>query len=287
MTVRQIVMLALQLSIMSTVFGFGLKSTTADLLYLARRPALLARSLLSVFVIMPVVAVALVKLFAFPRPAEIVLIALAISPVPPLLPKKEAKAGGKASYGLGLMATLALVSIVVVPLAAAILEWYFGRPLTMPPGAIAAVVLKSALVPLAAGMVVRATFPAVARRLEDVVVLIVKLLMPASIVALLVAALPAMWAFIGSSTVLALAMFTVAGLAIGHLLGGPDPDHSVVLGLSTACRHPAIALAFASANFPDQHFGALILLYLIVSAVIGIPYVRWNNPAARAVRVAA
>lgn len=287
MTVKQIVMLALQLSIMSTVFGFGLKATTADLLYLVRRPALLARSLLAVFVIMPVVAVALVELFAFPQPVEIVLIALAISPVPPLLPKKEAKAGGKASYGLGLMAMLALVSIVVVPLAAAILERYFGRPLTMPPGAIAAVVLKSALVPLAAGMVVRATFPAVARRLEDVVVLIVKLLMPASIVALLVAALPAMWAFIGSSTVLALAMFTVAGLAIGHLLGGPDPDHSVVLGLSTACRHPAIAFAFASANFPDQRFGALILLYLIVSAIIGIPYARWSNPAARPVRVAA
>lgn len=259
MTAKQIVMLALQLSIMSTVFGFGLKATTADLLYLIRRPALLARSLVAVFVIMPVVAVALVELFAFPQPAEIVLIALAISPVPPLLPKKETKAGGHASYGLGLMAMLALVSIVVVPVAAAILERYFGRPLTMPPGAIAAVVLKSALGPLAAGMVVRAVSPMVAKRLERVVNLIVKLLMPASIVTLLVAALPAMWAFIGSSTVLAMAMFTVAGLAIGHLLGGPDPDHAVVLGLSTACRHPAIAFGFASANFPDQHFGALIL----------------------------
>lgn len=121
----------------------------------------------------------------------------------------------------------------------------------MPPGAIAALVLKSALGPLAAGMVVRAVSPMVAKRLERVVNLIVKLLMPASIVTLLVAALPAMWAFIGSSTVLAMAMFTVAGLAIGHLLGGPDPDHAVVLGLSTACRHPAIAFGFASANFPQ------------------------------------
>jgi hypothetical protein len=37
----------------------------------------------------------------------------------------------------------------------------------------------------------------------------------------------------------------------------------MVLGMSCACRHPAIAFAIASANFPDQRFGGAILLYLI------------------------
>ncbi len=69
------------------------------------------------FVVMPIVAVALVRLFEL-RPAfEIALVALAISPVPPLLPKKEGKAGGESGYGLGLMATVSLLAIALVPLS--------------------------------------------------------------------------------------------------------------------------------------------------------------------------
>ena len=52
---------------------------------------------------------------------------------------------------------------------------------------------------------------------------------------------------------------------------------AVVLGMSCACRHPAIAFAIASANFPDQRFGGAIILYLLLSLLIGVPYVRWNR----------
>jgi BASS family bile acid:Na+ symporter len=197
------------------------------------------------------------------------------------LPKKEAKAGGHASFGLGLMAMLALVSIVAVPAAAEILERYSGRPFAMPPGAVAGVVLKAALVPLAAGMVVRAGLPALAARLEKVVTLLGTVLMPVAIVVLLAGTLSAISAFIGGGIIIATTIFTVAGLGIGHLLGGPDPDHAVVLALSTACRHPAIALGIATTNFPDQHFGPLILLYVIVSTAIGIPYVAWRKQVTR------
>ena len=71
--------------------------------------------------------------------------------------------------------------------------------------------------------------------------------------------------------------FVIVGLLIGHLLGGPEREHSVVLALSTACRHPAIALTIASANFPDLRFGGTILLYLLVSIVVCIPYVAWQR----------
>ena len=67
------------------------------------------------------------------------------------------------------------------------------------------------------------------------------------------------------------------GLAVGHWMGAPEPAHSVVLALSTACRHPAIALAIATVNFPDQRFGGTILLYLLVSAAVGFPYVAWQR----------
>ena len=272
MGLKQIVMLALIVSIFGTVFGFGLRATKEDLLYLIRRPGLLVRSLLSVFVIMPVIAVALVEIFNFRPEVEILLVALAISPVPPILPKKESKFGGHGSYALGLLAILSLVSIVAVPLVVEILQRVFGRELTISTVTIAAAIVKTVLAPLVAGMAVRAWLPALAEHIERPVALAANILLPLAALLLVAGALPAMWATLGNLTLFAVVIFTVAGLAVGHVLGGPNPDHAVVLALSTASRHPAIALAIASATFPDQQFGPLVLLYLVVAAIVGFPY---------------
>ena len=70
MDLQQIVVLVLQISIIAMVFGFGLKATPDDLLYLWRRPGLLLRSLVAMLVVMPIVAVFLVWTFDFPRPSE-------------------------------------------------------------------------------------------------------------------------------------------------------------------------------------------------------------------------
>jgi BASS family bile acid:Na+ symporter len=272
MTLKQIILLALQLSILLTVFSFGLKATIQDLLYVFRRPGLLARSLLAVFVILPLVTILLMRSLDFPLPVQVALIALAISPLPPVLPRKETKSGGNASYGIGLMATLGLVSIAAVPLVVAMLARFFGRELTIAPGVIAGLVMKTTLVPLVAGVAVRRMFPAFAARIERPVSVVGLGLLAAAVLPVLGGALPAIWGHIGSGAVVAMALVTLVGLAIGHLLGGPDPDHAVVLALSTACRHPAIALTIASTNYPDQQFAPLILLYLIVSGIVGVPY---------------
>jgi BASS family bile acid:Na+ symporter len=277
MDLKQLLLLALQVSILTTVFGFGLRATSADLLYVVRRPGLLARSLLAVFVIMPILAVLLVRELDFRTIVERPLVALAISPVPPLLPNREKKAGGDASFGLGLMAILALVSIVAVPAALQLMAYIFGQPFSIAPTTLAAMVLKSALVPLGVGMLVRAWLPAVAARIHHPVLTIGKVLLLVAALVLLVVALPAIWDAIGGGTVLAMVIFVVVGLAVGHVLGGPDPEHSVVLALSTACRHPAMALAILSTNYPDERFGPIILLYLLVNGIAVVPYLKWQE----------
>jgi bile acid:Na+ symporter, BASS family len=123
-----------------TVFGFGLEATRDDLLYVLRRPRVLARSLVAMFVIMPLFAILLTTAFHFQRPVTVALIALAISPVPPLLPRKVNKASGVAPYGLGLMATAASLSILYLPLAVQLIGQYFHKPFAMGPGAVAKLV---------------------------------------------------------------------------------------------------------------------------------------------------
>ena len=275
MDAKQILTLVFQVAIVGTVFGFGLKSTRDDLLYLWRRPGLLVRSLVAVLVAMPVAAVLLTKAFDFRHTVEVVLVALAISPVPPLLPQKESKAGGRQSYGLGLMLFLGLVAIVVVPLVIHLLERVFSRPFTADASAIARIVLIAVLLPIVAGMAVRAFMPLIADRLEKPMRLVANGLLLAGTVVLLVVSRQAIWAAVGNGTIFVLIAFVIVGLLVGHLLGAPEPEHSAVLALSTACRHPAIALGIAAANFPDERFGGTIILYLLVSAVVGIPYVAW------------
>ncbi len=277
MDAKQILILAFQVAIIGTVFGYGLKSTKDDLLYVVHRPGLLARSLLSMLVVMPVLAVLFVKAFDLRQTTQVVLVALSISPVPPLLLQRESKAGGRRPYGLGLMLFLGLVSVVAIPLVIQILALLFARSFTADTEAIVRIILIAVLVPLVAGVAVRRLVPRIADRLEKPVRILANGLLLVGVVVLLAVGWQAIWAAVGGGTILAMVAFVLAGLLVGHLLGGPEREHSVVLAMTTACRHPAIALAIASSNFPDERFGGTLILYLLVSIILCIPYIVWQR----------
>ena len=117
MDVKQLVPLGVTVSLMLTVFSFGLAATLDDALYLVRRPGLFVRSLLSMFVVVPLAVLAMTRLFPFPFTVEACLVALSVSPVPPVLPKRLHKSGAQSGYPIGLLATMSVLSIVIVPLA--------------------------------------------------------------------------------------------------------------------------------------------------------------------------
>jgi bile acid:Na+ symporter, BASS family len=277
MDLRQLVILGLQVSILFTVFSFGLNATVRDVQYLLQRPGLLVRSLLSVLIIMPLLAVVMTRVFDVRATAEIALVALAISPVPPLLPNRESKGGGHQSYGIALMAVLAVLALVTIPLSVAILGRITGHSFSGNAPAVGRLVLITTVVPLAAGMAVRALWPTTAARLEKPVALVGKVLLILGGLALLAGAWRAVLAATGEGAVLAFIGFVVAGFVIGDFMGRPRPEHSIVLGLASACRHPAIALSLASANFPDERFGGTILLYLLLNVIVGVFYLAWHR----------
>ncbi len=263
---------------MLTVFGFGLEGSIGDLLYLLRRPRLLVLSLTAMFVVMPLFAIFLTRVVHFNPAVVIALIALSISPVPPLLPRKMTKAGGIAPYGLGLMVTAGTLAIVYIPLATDLIGRYFDRDFAMSPATVAKVVVVSILIPLAAGILLRKVAPAIAARIGHPVAVIAGTVLLVGVVCILAVTYRGAWALVGGGTLLAFAVFILVGLLVGHFLGGPDPDSRVVLALSTACRHPALALAIASANFPsERRVIAAILLYLVLNALLTIPYVKWQR----------
>ncbi len=267
------VRLTLTASIVLNVFGLGLEATVSDLACVVRRPALLARSLFPMDVLMPLVAALLAAGFGLRPPVRIALVALAVSPVPPLLPRRTARAGGERSYTLGLLIVAALVAIVFVPLALECIGHAFRIPLHGPVTAIAKIVALTIAAPLGAGILVRSLAPRPAERATRAVITSGLVLLAAGVLPVFFRAGTAIISLIGNGTLAALACFTLTGLVAGHAMGGPTRRHRIVLALATAFRHPGIAIAIAEANFPEQKLvPAAVLLYLLVAAALSAPY---------------
>jgi len=271
-----VILLVLKASIIVSVFAIGLKPTFADATFLFRRPGHLVRALLSMNVLMPLTALAVGAPFDLHPAVKIALVVIAVSPMPPILPNRALKAGGTKAYTIGLLVAAAALSIVVIPLSMEMFARLTGLPLVMPAGAVAALVLTTILAPLLAGIAVRTVAHARADRIARPIGILGSVLLMVSAVPILIGLAGTVFSVISNGTVLSLVAFAVAGLIVGHVLGGPEPDTRQVLALATASRHPAVALSIAHANFPAQTLaGAEVFLYLILSGALSALYLSW------------
>jgi bile acid:Na+ symporter, BASS family len=117
------------------VIALGLQVRPEGLLSIVRRPAQPLRSLLAMNVIMPIVAATLAAAFHLHPAVMIALVALALSPVPPALPKRQIKAGGSPPFALGLLvAVIGMFAIVFVPIALKVIGPIFAVSVHCPRG---------------------------------------------------------------------------------------------------------------------------------------------------------
>jgi BASS family bile acid:Na+ symporter len=276
-SLTQILPIVMQLSIGLMVFCVALETNPGDLTYLLRRPSLMLRSLLAMNVVMPILAVFIAVACKLRPELKVALILLAVSPVPPVLPKKHAKAGGNVSYGIGLLLFAAILSLVTVPLSVTMITSLFGRTVQVPMSLVARVLGFSIIVALILGLLVKRVFPSFERfagPLSKIGTAIALL----ALIPVLLASWRRIVGEVGEFTIIAIALFTFLGLLVGHLLGGPDSEDRTVLALSTATRHPGVALALASAVAADKAaVSAAVLLAVLVSVVVTAPYVKWRS----------
>ena len=276
MELAQLIRATLTTSVVLTVFSLGLRASTDDVLSLRRRPALLARSLLSMHVIMPLVGLALALAFDLHPAVKIALVALGLSPVPPMLSKRQVSAGGSARYASGLLMAAALFAVAFVPLALEGIGLALTMPLHLSPLDVARIVSMSVIAPIFFALLTRRFAPVFAERISKPLSRVALVLLIAALVPVVIRSSSAMFSLIGNGTLAAFVAFVVVGLAIGHWLGGPEPGVRTVHAFCTASRHPGVALAIASANFPEQKLVLpALLLYLLTGMLLSIPYARW------------
>jgi BASS family bile acid:Na+ symporter len=198
--------------------------------------------------------------------------------VPPVLPSKQIKAGGGASFVLGLFVVSAVAAVLIVPAGVAGIGRLFGRELNVPFAVTGRVVAVSVLLPVIVGLLVARFAPAFAGRVGRPIAGFAGILLIAGLLPILWLAWPAMVAQMTNFTVVAIVAFVAIGLLAGHLLGGPEPDTRTALALATATRHPGVALAVLHAINPaEKDVMPVVLLYLIIGMIASAPYVAWRK----------
>ncbi|MBC6981341.1 bile acid:sodium symporter [Caulobacter sp. 17J80-11] len=269
MTLAELIPLLMKASVAAMVIAMGLQADRGELTWLLRQPGLLARSLVSMILIAPVLATGAALVFRLTHMAEVMLVALSLAPVPPLLPRKQKKAEGREAYALSLLVCAAVASIVSIPIWVEVVERVAGVPLRMTAAAVAKIVLVTVLAPLAVGALVRVLAPRFAAELARPLSTLALAALALGLLAVLAKAWPAIMAQVGDGTLLAIVAFVALSLAVGWALGGPEPSDRTVLALSTATRHPGVALAIVSANYPgEKGAAATLLLFLLVGGVV-------------------
>src|SRR5688500_17262339 len=146
-------------SILLLVFALGARATLADATSLVRElfrpPYWLLRALVAMYVIVPAAAVLMGLVLDLPRPIRVGLLAIAVAPIPPILPRRQLDLGGSPGHVFGLLVAVSLFAIVQVPLMVGVIGRVFGQDVSFGPGRVAGVIGVTILLPLAAGLVLR------------------------------------------------------------------------------------------------------------------------------------
>jgi BASS family bile acid:Na+ symporter len=279
MSIGRLLQLALPLSIGLTVFAFALVVQREDGWRLWRHPGQLARSMLAMHVLMPAVAIALAWFFDLEPAVEVALIALAASPVSPLVPSSEVKAGGHASYAVALLFASALLVIVSVPVTMWVAGRIFRVDVHIPMRPVLTMALVTILVPVVIAVVAHGLIGHhTAQRVSRIVVKIAGVLIILAFLPIVLGSFGDVITVLGNGTLIAITFQVVWGLLAGHALGGPAHNEHTVLAMSTACRHPAVAMAIGAAVAPGQpQVPAAVLIYLVVSSLAAKLYGKWDD----------
>ena len=279
MDTADIVKFILMSGVVLTVTSVGLRSRPADTRLLLRNPRLGSRAMVSMFVLMPLFVIGLTSaLPAMDQASHAALIALSVSPMPPILPRRQVTMGASGDYAVGLQVLASLFSIVIAP----VFIWLAGRLQGVATVSDVAAMLRVLAItigaPLAAGILIARVWPRAAA-LSTLLARASLVLLVAGGTVALVAEASEIAQQAGHGVLLAIAAIVLFGLLVGHLLGGPDVGNRGALALATSARHPGLAITLSIANFPHDREAiiAAVLLFLLANLLLTLPYAVWRR----------
>ena len=164
---EQLLTLVAAATVFAVMFDLGLGIVVLrEFRWVLQHPGLLLRGLLSVLVIVPVLALVLVRAFDLPRGVEIGIVLMAISPGAPVALRRSLGAGGHRAFAPALQILVATLAVVSMPLSIAALNHLYSGHASLDPREVARQVFIAQLLPLGVGIAVRRFAPGLTARFE-------------------------------------------------------------------------------------------------------------------------
>jgi bile acid:Na+ symporter, BASS family len=256
--------------VVSSMLAMGAGLTPAQILEPLRNARLVALSLLANFVLMPVCAFALAKALSLDEPLGVGLLLLGCAAGAPFLPKLAELAKGNLAFAVGAMVLLMVVTVGYLPIV---------LPLVLPgvtvnPWKIARSLVLLMLLPLAAGLVLRARYENLAAWVKPLLDRFSNISLILLVLLITSANLDKVLQVFGTRGILAGFLFIALGFGIGWLLGGPGADTRRVMALGTAQRNIAAALVVASQSFNDPKVVVMVVVVAIAGLIVLMPLSR-------------
>lgn len=244
----------------------GLGVTADDLRATLRRRGVVTWTLLANVVAVPALAVVLVTALPLTESTRLAILLLAAVPGGiDFLSWKEAPPGAGLRPA-ALVFLLSLVAIVIAPVMRLLMQ-QVGPPMALSYGRVIAVSVLGLLVPLLAGVGIRAAGPAVAEVLARIAAVLSVVLFVAANLAIVVLHGTRPWAM-GAVDVIVLVLFVLGAAAIGWLAGGPTSATRRLLARVTATRNVGLSLLIATVAVPHGGVDLAIVVFVVVLTVL-------------------
>jgi BASS family bile acid:Na+ symporter len=256
--------------VVSSMLAMGAGLTISQIFEPLRNTRLVVLALMANFVLMPLGAFALAKVLWLDEPFGVGLLVLGCAAGAPFLPKLAELARGNLAFAVGAMVLLMVVTVGYLPAVLPLLL----PGVTVDPWNIARSLILLMLLPLAAGLALKARYEDLARRVKPVLDWISNVSLVLLISLITAANIDKVLQVFGTRGILAGLLFIALGFGVGWLLGGPDADTKRVMALGTAQRNIAAALVVASQSFSDPKVVVMVIVVAIVGLIILMPLSR-------------
>jgi BASS family bile acid:Na+ symporter len=274
-----LLMLCVVVTVFTVMFALGLGIVPGQLLrWTVQRPGLMGRALFSVLIAVPAIALVLTRALELPRAAQIGIVLMSISPGAPVALRRSLGAGGHEAFAPSLQISVVMLAVFSMPLSIAALNHVYAGHASVTPWSVARQVFIAQLLPLGLGIALRHLRVPLAEWLQPRVTRIGTVMLAAAVVLILIDA----WEVTvnaGLRGTAAIVLTTGAALAVGHLLGGPDPATRTSVAIISAARNAGLALLVATLNRAPPEIMATVLAYLLISVLTIVPYVIWRRRA--------
>jgi BASS family bile acid:Na+ symporter len=255
------------LFVITSMLAMGMSLSTAQILQPLKNARLVILALLANFVLVPLLAYAIILLIPLEQSLQIGLAVLAMAAGAPFLPKLVQGAKGNIAFSVGLMVLLMVVTIIYIPIVLPLLL----SGVQVNPWDIAKSLIVLMLIPLTIGLLIKSHSPDSAAHWQPVMNKISGLAILILLVVGLGLNISNILNLIGTRGILALLLFIIGSLAIGFLLGGRDPAIRSVMGLGTAQRNVSAAIVITAQNFSEGSTMSFILVASILLLLLLLP----------------